>query len=235
MKHHKPFKFKHFEVRHDRCAMKVNTDGVLLGAWAEITGVKNALDIGTDSGVIALMLAQRGVETIEAIELDEDAAGQASENFEASDWAGNLTAHHTALQHYQPASPFDLIISNPPYFDNALKTPIANRNLARHNDTLPMGDLMAFAAIWLTDLGKLALILPTDMETVAISTAALHGLYPVRCCYVKGTVGGETKRVMLSFGRTEVVTSKTIIAIETAPLHYSEAYKEITKAFYLAF
>jgi tRNA1Val (adenine37-N6)-methyltransferase len=235
MKHQKPFKFKQFEVRHDRCAMKVNTDGVLLGAWADVAGVKNALDIGTGSGLIALMLAQRGIETIEAIELDEEATAQAQENFKASAWATKLTGHHTALQQFQPNNHYDLIISNPPYFENAYKTPIANRNLARHNDTLPLVDLMAFAAKWLTDNGKLALVLPTDMEAAAKLAALNNGLYPDNVCYVKGTIDGETKRVLLSFGHSNLQPMVTHLAIETAPLLYTEEYRALTKDFYLAF
>ncbi len=235
MKHQAPFRFKQFEVRHDCCAMKVNTDGVLLGAWCNVAGVKNALDIGTGSGVIALMLAQRGIETVEAIELDKDAAAQAQENFLASKWASKLTGHHMALQQFRPNSPYDLIVSNPPFFENAYKTPLANRNLARHNDTMPLVDLMAFADQWLTSEGKLALVLPTDMAKMAKEAALIQGLYLVHICYIKGAVGGETKRVLLSFGRSNEEPIVTHLAIETAPLIYTDDYKALTKDFYLAF
>ncbi len=235
MKHQKPFRFKQFEVRHDRCAMKVNTDGVLLGAWVDVTDVKNALDVGTGSGIIALMLAQRGVGEIDAVELDNDAALQASENFAASPWASALSMHKTALQQYKPKGQFDLIVSNPPYFENAYKTPAANRNLARHNDTLPLIDLMAFTARWLSSTGKLALILPIEMESNAKGAAGECGLYAAKCCYVKGTVGGETKRVLLTFTKEKASPRISEIAIETAPLQYTDEYKELTKDFYLAF
>lgn len=235
MKHQKPFRFKQFEVRHDRCAMKVNTDGVLLGAWADVHGVVNALDVGTGSGIIALMLAQRGVKQVEAIELDADAANQATENFVASPWASGLKAHHIALQQFESKQTFDLIVSNPPYFDNAYKTLIANRNLARHNDSLPLADLMNFATKHLSNKGRLALILPTDLEANAIATAAQCGLHPQKCCYVKGTVGGETKRVMMSIGREEIDVVIEQLAIETAPLQYTDEYRQLTKEFYLAF
>lgn len=235
MKHPKPFRFKQFDVRHDRCAMKVNTDGVLLGAWVDVQGVHNALDVGTGSGIIALMLAQRGVKHIEAIELDADAAAQAKENFTTSPWASGLTLHHMPLQQFEPSRAFDLIISNPPYFDNAYKTPIANRNLARHNDSLPLGDLMGFATKHLSNNGHLALILPTDLEANAIAAATICGLHPQKCCYVRGTVGGETKRIMMSFGRKKIDVKVEQLAIETAPLQYTDEYRQLTKDFYLAF
>lgn len=235
MKHQKPFRFKQFEVRHDRCAMKVNTDGVLLGAWADVRGVGNALDVGTGSGIIALMLAQRGVKYIEAIELDAEAAAQAAENFAASPWASCLNAHHLALQEYTPSHSFDLIVSNPPYFDNAYKTPLANRNMARHNDSLPLADLMHFSTRYLSNNGRLALILPIDLEANAIDAAELMGLHPQQCCYVKGTAGGETKRAMMSFGRDEIEMLTEQLTIETSPLQYSDEYRQLTKDFYLAF
>lgn len=235
MNHSKSFRFKHFEVQHNRCAMKVNTDGVLLGAWANVTGVSKALDVGTGCGVIALMLVQRGVNKVEAIELDNNAAVQAAENFAASTWAKNLCAHHVALQHYQPSEPYDLIVSNPPYFENGLKTPIANRNLARHNDTLPLSDLMAFASTHLASRGLLSIVIPTNMENKALAAANKCGLYAATCCYVSGRVGGEIKRVLVSFGREEVNPLVTDIAIETSPLQYTAAFKQLTKDFYLAF
>ncbi len=231
----KPFRFKLFQVRHDRCAMRVNTDGVLLGAWADVTGANRALDVGTGSGVIALMLAQRGVGLIEGLEIDNEAAKQAEENFTASPWAERLLAHAVALQHFEPASPYDLIISNPPYFDNAYKTPLASRNLARHNDTLPLTDLMGFAARWLAENGKLAMVLPADMEAAAVQVATTAHLHVARCCYVKGTITGETKRVLMEFTQQPAQPAISHLAIETAPLQYTDAYKALTKDFYLAF
>lgn len=231
----KPFRFKQFQVHHDRCAMKVNTDGVLLGAWANVDGVQHALDVGTGSGVIALMLAQRGVAHTIALEIDTEAATQATENFKASPWADKLWAYPLALQHFMHDTPYDLIISNPPYFDNAYKTPIASRNLARHNDSLPLADLMDYAQEWLAYNGRLCLILPFDMEMAANQAAEKASLYPTRCCYVKGTIDGETKRVLMEFGRQRAQPQISHLAIETAPLQYTEEYKALTKDFYLAF
>ncbi|CAN5171478.1 methyltransferase [soil metagenome] len=230
-----PFRFKQFEVRHDHCAMKVNTDGVLLGAWADVDGAKRALDVGTGSGVIALMLAQRGVHHIEALEIDQEAAEQALENFTQSGWSAALQVHPMALQQFLPEAAYDLIVSNPPYFDNAYKTPLANRNLARHNDTLPLNDLMAFTAEWLTQKGKLDIILPVEMENSAKQHASSHGLYLNRCCRVKGVAGGDTKRLLLEFGREEQKLFLSDITIEISPLVYTSEYKELLKDFYLAF
>lgn len=231
----KPFRFKQFEVNHHRCAMKVNTDGVLLGAWANVDGAKQALDVGTGSGVIALMLAQRGARQVIGLDIDADAAAQAEENFMASPWADRLWAYPIALQQFMHNTPYDLIISNPPYFENAYKTPHKARNLARHNDTLPLTDLMYFAAQWLTPQGRLALVLPADMEQACLAAAQPQALYVQRCCYVKGTADGDNKRILIELGSEAIEPNLSHLAIETAPLQYTTEYRALTKDFYLAF
>ena len=129
-----PFRFKQFSVAHDRCAMKVNTDGVLLGAWTDVDDARAILDIGTGTGVIALMMAQRrAAAIIDAIDIDESAFGQASENFLNSMWSDRLYTHNISLQEYFPAKKYDLIISNPPYFIDDYKTESHQKNIAKHS------------------------------------------------------------------------------------------------------
>ncbi len=141
----KPFYFKQFTVQQDRCAMKIGTDGVLLGAWAEVTGARQVLDIGTGSGVIALMLAQRAEKAlIHAVEVDEDAYGQACENVQAAPWAGRMSVFHAAIQDYVQTSgqQYDLIVSNPPFFSGGTFSASQDRNSVRHTVKLPHGDLL---------------------------------------------------------------------------------------------
>src|SRR5664279_1596216 len=139
----KPFRFKHFSVDDSKCAMKVGTDGVLMGAWADVSAAEKILDIGTGCGLIALMAAQRSNANITAIDIDEDATLQSKENFLSSPWHERIEAIHATVQQFQPDFLFDLIICNSPFFKNALKTPYHERNLARHNDTLPFDSLVS--------------------------------------------------------------------------------------------
>jgi SAM-dependent methyltransferase len=134
------FRFKQFAVRQDRCPMKVGTDGVLLGAWAEVRpGDRRMLDVGTGTGLIALMLAQRSAAWITAVDIDVECATQAAENFAASPWADRLDAVSVAVQRYDPVEKFDLIVSNPPYYVDSLLSPDEGRNTARHAAGLPFG------------------------------------------------------------------------------------------------
>ncbi|MGN1232838.1 MAG: tRNA1(Val) (adenine(37)-N6)-methyltransferase, partial [Candidatus Cryptobacteroides sp.] len=169
------FHFKKFDVRNDKSAMKVNTDGVLLGASAPLQpSDRQILDIGTGTGTIALMLAQRlGREAgvlpsgtmITGIDIDVDAAAEAGENFLASPWNGNLKALHTPLSDYEPESRFDLIVSNPPYYDDSLTNPDARKATARHTgDGLSFRDILEFAEPRLNAGGRLCIILPADQE-----------------------------------------------------------------------
>ena len=138
------FRFKQFAVRQDRCPMKVGTDGVLLGAWAEVRpGDRRMLDVGTGTGLIALMLAQRSAARITAVDIDVECATQAAENFAASPWADRLDAVSVAVQRYDPVEKFDLIVSNPPYYVDSLLSPDEGRNTARHAAGLPFGELAA--------------------------------------------------------------------------------------------
>lgn len=259
------FRFKQFFVRHDRCAMKVGTDGVLLGCWVfgsqELRAKRQEriLDIGTGSGLIALMLAQRYAEAqIDAIDIDADAVEQARENFAASPWAYRLHAAQCALQELRAESQelraesrelraesrerkYDLIVSNPPYFTDSLKNPDAARRTARHNDTLPFGTLIAESVQLLAANGTLAVIIPTEAEDELQRLAAERGLQCVKRCYVHPKPGRPAKRVMIAWtGGDQLRNASATIGGTTEHLTLedeqggrSEAYRELTKDYYL--
>lgn len=235
------FRFKQFTVWHNQCAMKVGTDGVLLGAWAPIThspspiAHRRILDIGTGSGLIALMLAQRsGLSPhIDAIDIDEGAVAQAQYNFELSPWGEILHAHLSTLQDWY-AEPYDLIVSNPPYFQNSLKNPNEQRATARHTDTLSFSELIEHAARLLAKDGILALVLPIDAEKEILRLAAEQGLYPTEIVHVYGKPGKPAKRLLVAFSpisNTQYPISE--FYIESADSPRSEEYKALTKDFYL--
>jgi tRNA1Val (adenine37-N6)-methyltransferase len=238
------FRFKQFTVWHDRCAMKVGTDGVLLGAWSPVdsrassSNSFNVLDVGTGSGLIALMLAQRfeGAEII-AIDIDPGAVEQARYNFEQSPWKERLSCQQTALQDLEGQSLYDLIVSNPPYFQDSLKNPDSQRALARHTDTLSYQELMAHSARLLKEGGRLALVLPIEAEQQIIALAQAHKLYPTHITHVFPKPGKAAKRLLIAFSQSPIANSQAPIAnsltleSETAPR--SKEYQELTKDFYL--
>ena len=229
------FRFKQFAVEQDDVAMKVGTDGVLLGAWAACDGAKRILDIGTGTGLIALMLAQRNAEAqIHAVEIDETATRRARANFDISPWTERLEVEQTAVQHYSPSEKFDLIISNPPYFVGSLQCPDAKRTTARHTHDLTFEELDNAVARLLADNGKFALILPiTEFENYLTLTQ----LHLVRRCDVHPVEGGVVKRVMAEFAKQSTAEiEQENIAIERGKRgDYTDEYRTLTKEFYLKF
>lgn len=215
--------------------MKVGTDGVLLGAWADCEGAKNILDIGTGTGVIALQMAQRNSQAqICAVEIDEIAAKRARANFDLSPWAERLEVEQTAVQEFKPSEKFDLIVSNPPYFVDSLLPPDAKRSTARHTHDLTFEELDNAVARLLSASGKFALILPvTEFEKYL----ALTQLHIVRRCDVCPVEGGAVKRIMGEFAKQKPTTiNLETIAIERGKRgDYTDDYRALTKDFYLKF
>ena len=229
------FKFKQFAVEQDDVAMKVGTDGVLLGAWAECEGARRILDIGTGTGVIALQMAQRNpTAQVQAVEIDETAARRARANFDNSPWAERLEVEQTPVQEFSPAEKFDLIISNPPYFVDSLLPPDAKRSTARHTHDLTFEELDRAVCRLLAENGKFALILPVTEFEKYLSLTLLH---LIRRCDICPIEGGATKRVMGEFAKqkpTEMAYEN--IAIERGQRgDYTDEYRALTKDFYLKF
>ena len=216
--------------------MKVGTDGVLLGAWS--TALEgNVLDIGTGTGLIALMLAQRTkTALIDAIEINAIACEEAQENFKTSKWNNRLTAIHSTIQNYRPTKKYAVIVSNPPFFINSTKAPDTIRNAARHTDELPFIDLITSVKRLLIEDGIFSLILPIEEANQFILLANQNGLFLTRKCLVKPNPTKAPKRVIMEFSFTETNTLEETLTIETENRHeYTKEYISLSKDFYLKF
>jgi tRNA1Val (adenine37-N6)-methyltransferase len=232
------FSFKQFSVQQDKTAMKVGTDGVLLAAWTPINHNPNSiLDIGAGTGIIALMLAQRtSAEQIDALEIDEDAYEQATDNFENSPWSDRLFCYHAGLDEFveEPEDEYDLIVCNPPFYTEDYKTDNEQRDLARFSDAMPFEELIEAADLLLSENGIFSVIIPYKEEVKFIALANEFELYPIKITRVKGTPTSETKRSLLAFSRNKQNDSPIDeLIIETARHIYTEEYILLTKDFYL--
>lgn len=232
------FNFKQFSVEQNRCAMKIGTDGVLLGAWTPIpSNTFSVLDIGTGTGIIALMLAQRSnAEQIDAVEIDEDAYEQATENFENSPWSDRLFCFHAGLDELieEPEDEYDLIISNPPFYTENYKTEDSQRDLARFEDAMPFEMLVEAADLLLSENGIFSVIIPFKEEQSFLDLAKEFELYPMKITRVKGTPTSEIKRSLLAFKRFETKDVEIDdLVIETERHVYTPEYIALTKDFYL--
>ena len=229
------FDFKQFRVYHDRCAMKVGTDGVLLGAWAPAENATRILDIGAGSGLISLMLAQRSEATIVGVELDEAAALQARENVEQSRFASRIEIVNADILHYTSEAKFDLIVSNPPFFNDALECPDKQRTQARHTSSLPLHLLIDAAFRLLHEGGLFSVILPTDVAGEFISNCIVKHFTPIHLTAVKTTPKKNPKRALITLKKG--VYNETFIQDElilSTPTNIrSEQYTELTRDFYL--
>ena len=227
------FSFKQFSLEQDRTAMKIGTDGVLLGAWTPIEkNPYSILDIGTGTGIIALMLAQRSTaEQIDALEIDEDAYEQATDNFENSPWNDRLFCFHAGLDEFveDPEDEYDLIVSNPPFYSEDYKSSNEQRDLARFQDAMPFEDLIEAADLLLSENGIFSVIIPFKEEEKFIDLCAEVELFPLKVTRVKGIPTSEIKRSLLAFSRNE--TSNFPIdelIIETARHIYTSEYTSNT-------
>lgn len=235
------FTFKQFVVWHDRCAMKVGTDGVLLGAWQPCPSdfsPRRILDIGTGSGLIALMKAQLHAEAeIDGIDIDAGAYDQATYNFVQSPWSERLHAHQCPLQDWHPDYRYDLIVSNPPYFQNSLKNPDQGRLLARHTDSLPFAMLIGQATSLLAEGGRLMLIVPAEAEHELCTLAGDNGLSLRARMRVFTKEGKPQKRSMLCWENAETgelpMPENRDFYIQSAHSPRSEEYAEMCRDFYL--
>lgn len=232
------FQFKQFSIEQDKTAMKVGTDGVLLGAWAPIDHHPfSVLDIGAGTGLIALMIAQRTTaEQIDALEIDEDAYEQAVGNFENSPWGDRLFCYHAGLDEFvdEPEDEYDLIVSNPPFYSEDFKSNDDQRDLARFQDAMPFEDLIEAADLFLSENGVFAVIIPFKEEAKFVTLAKDFELFPFKITRVKGTVQSEIKRSLLAFCRDESLEiAENELIVEIARHYYTNDYIELTKEFYL--
>jgi tRNA1Val (adenine37-N6)-methyltransferase len=228
------FTFKQFHVQHERCAMKVGTDGVLLGCWTDVPADGRILDIGTGSGLIALMIAQRTDAEIDAIDIASDAYEQACFNFAQSPWNERLKAHISSIQEWQCEEQYDLIVSNPPYFNNSLKNPDKGRELARHTDSLSYAELIAHSVRVLKETGRLSIILPAEEERTVCTIADAHGLYLSRVTRVYSKESKPMRRVLLSWVKqADGDVREDKLVLENAEGGRSTQYQELAKDFYL--
>lgn len=232
------FNFKQFSVQQDKCAMKIGTDGVLLGAWCPIDNNPfSVLDIGAGTGILALMLAQRSnAEQIDSLEIDEEAYEQCVENFENSPWSDRLFCFHAGLDEFvdEPEDEYDIIISNPPFYSEDYKTDDSQRDLARFQDALPFEDLIEAADLLLSENGIFAVIIPYKEEERFIDLCAEVELFPVKVTRVKGSHTTPIVRSLLAFKRYELsVLTADELVIEISRHEYTDDYINLTKDFYL--
>lgn len=258
------FRFKQFEIEQDRCAMKVGTDGVLLGAWAQ--GGRRILDIGSGTGLISLMMAQRFPEAeVVGIDMDADACGQARENVMASPFCDRVEIECCRLQDFggagvsktaealeaaeglkaaealetaeglKAAGVFDAIVSNPPFFVDSLKNPDSKRTMARHTDSLPFRDLFAGVKRLLSDDGIFSAIVPVEVVEQFVAESCILGFYLIRKCGVKTVERKQPKRFMLSFAKHRISPyEEHVETMMDSQGNRSEWYRKITEEFYLS-
>ena len=229
------FRFKQFTVYHDRCAMKVGTDGVLLGAWCDVANCKEAVDAGTGSGLIALMLAQRCSANITGVEIDSPAAMQAAENVKLSPFAESVTIMHASFIEFakEATGKYDLIVSNPPDFIAALKPDNAARSLARHTGEMDYESLIESSCRLLSLSGRLALILPYDHFDFFAQLASEYGMSLCRKTLVYPKPEASPKRILMEWKKTTCNCVEDSLIIEIERHTYSDAFKQLTGNFYL--
>lgn len=227
------FAFKRFVIRQEKCAMKVGTDGVLLGAWTDVSGARTILDVGVGTGLVALMLAQRSDADVYGLEIDGNAVEQARENAGMSPWKDRVRLMEGDFKAYCPGIKFDLIVSNPPYFKNSLQSPDQKRNMARHDEGLSFYVLITKAAALLAPDGRLSLIVPAASEEELMELAAGAGLFPQRLTYVRPTALAGAKRLLVSFGFCPQPCSADSLTIEVSRHVYTPEFMNLTGDYYL--
>jgi len=230
----KPFQFKQFAVEQSQSSMKVGTDAILLGSWAELGEARTILDVGTGNGVLALICAQRNQRAIvRGVEIDEGSVGDAGFNFAHSPWAERMSVHHFDFLNYESDMPVDLIISNPPYFSDSIRAADPVRSKARHDDSLPAEKFMRHSEQLLAHEGRISIIIPRSRLKKWLDAAAVAHLFPNRIAHVFTLADKDATRVMVEFSRHyEFEPKMESILIEKSPGEISEAFKELTQPFY---
>jgi tRNA1Val (adenine37-N6)-methyltransferase len=231
------FNFKQFRINQDKSAFKVGTDGVLLGSCADISGVRSILDIGTGTGLISIMLAQRCDAEITAIEPDQGSFVQSCENVSQCPWSDRIEVIHSNLQNFdQEKVKFDLIVTNPPYFSDSLKNPDPRKSDARHTDSLNTNEILKGVLKFLKEEGSLQLILPYVEGNIFIAEASNYGLYCNSILKIRPLPTSEIRRLILKFSKIQKKLSESFLTIEHGKRHeFTEEYINLTRDFYLKF
>ena len=229
------FQFKQFSIEDDQSTMKVGTDAVLLGSWIHLEDEKSILEIGTGSGIISLMLAQRTSAQIQAIDIDEKSVIQAIHNFQKSPWASQIKVKHCSLSDFtkSESKKFDLIVSNPPFFINSLKSPFKNKNRSKHTDELTYEELAHGIANLLTPKGKASLILPYTESKHFIDIALIENIYLNKQLKIKPKDSKKINRVLVEFSFNKSELEENEIYLREENNEFSEAYKTLSKNYYL--
>jgi len=232
------FQFKQFTIEDEQCAMKIGTDGCLLGAWADVTNAENILDIGTGSGIVAIMLAQRSNSKIDAVEIDDSAYRQSCENFSKTPWKERLNSFHTSIQEYVKSGikKYDLIVSCPPYFLNSMKATDKKRNLARHTDSLTFGELLSCSKRQLKQGGKFCTIIPADSVKTFRDLAIIEGFFVTKITEVipKAEVQAVRTLLQMELSKKKCICD-TVTILDKEGKSYTKEYIELTKEFYINF
>ena len=231
------FRFKQFTIQQDRCALKVGTDGVLFGAWVNYSGARRILDIGTGTGVLALIAAQRTTSaSIDGVEIGDASAEQAAENAAASPWSDRVRIHRMDVRRMNASEPFDLIICNPPYYAGYSAAADERVGVAKHSDELLFPELIAAVERLLAPDGSFAAIIPLNREQELATLAAATGLKPARRCVVRYVAHRPAKRVLLQFDRSGVPVCEDELTVEnTGPFDYTPQYRALIGDLMLGF
>jgi tRNA1Val (adenine37-N6)-methyltransferase len=233
------FQFKQFRIVQEKSAMKVGMEGVLLGAWTDVSDAECILDIGTGTGLISLMLAQKNPSAqIDAIEIDREACEEAFFNVQESKWNDRIHVFCQSFQEFSTVTEkkYDLIVSNPPFFGPGLKAPAKNRAQARHSDALPLDKLISGAANLLNEKGRMAFVLPVESFPEIEHLAGLNRLFISRICRIKPNPQKPVFRILIELTKLDGVIQESEFMIEFETHHdYTPEYKSLTKDFYLKF
>lgn len=230
------FQFQQFQIRQDHCAMKVSTDGILLGAWAANLEQGRVLDIGTGTGLLSLMFAQRNAQVqIDALEIDPSAATQARDNFEASPWGERLHLHAQALQDFEPKTAYDLFLCNPPYFDAGIIPAENARAQARHDQSLDFETLAKHCTRLASAQARLALILPAERHQQMLDTLAEQNWLLHQRMFIQANPHKVASRVLLLVGRERATPKEDLLIVRNEKGRYSSQYQQLTSSYYLRF
>jgi len=235
---YKPFNFKKFSIHQNNAAMKIGTDGILIGAWVNISKKFKALDIGSGTGIISIMLCQRNLNLeLDSIELSPSAIMDSKINIENCNWSNRIKLFHQDLKDFHPDSNYDLIVSNPPYFKESLQPYNSERSKARHQNNLKLEDILKFSNQNLSKDGSLNIILPFEQKSEAKEFAKKYGLNSIRECAVHPKPNKDPHRILIEFSNTEnkQVMKESLVIEENGRHNYSEDYKKLTREFYTIF